>query len=129
MVRRGGHPGKGLLALPGGFVGVDETLRSAVVRELREETKISDKKGEIPPALLENYIEDKNTRTFDDPNRSQRGRTITTAFLFRMPDQPKMFNIKGSDDAADARWYELGTLDPTEVYEDHYFIIKEMTGV
>ena len=38
VVERGGQPGRGLLALPGGFLNPDEKLRDACLRELREET-------------------------------------------------------------------------------------------
>lgn len=39
-VRRGENPGKGKLALPGGFLDVGETWEEGAVRELREETGI-----------------------------------------------------------------------------------------
>lgn len=41
VVRRGIEPGRGELALPGGFMEVGEIWREAVVRELREETGIT----------------------------------------------------------------------------------------
>ena len=129
LVRRGGNPGKGQLALPGGFVNEHEKLRTAAIRELREETQISDAKGVIPPAMLASFIEDAATRVFDDPYRSARGRTITHAFLFRLPDRTALFKVKGSDDAAHADWYRLGDLDPRDFFEDHWFILQEMTGI
>lgn len=51
-------PGKGQLAFPGGFVNLNETWDNAVVRELIEETKISDGKSRkgMPPAVLSGYI-------------------------------------------------------------------------
>src|SRR5262245_130359 len=72
LVQRGQSPGKGLLAIPGGFVGQDEGLRDAAIRELREETKISDGKGEVPPAMLASFIDQAATRVFDAPHRSAR---------------------------------------------------------
>ena len=129
MIERGANPGKGQLGLPGGFLDPGELLRDAVVRELKEETRIRDHKGEIPPALLASYIEDRKTRVFDDPNRSTRGRTITHAFYFDLPERQDLFAVKGDDDATRAQWYELGTLDPCDCFEDHWFIIQEMTGI
>lgn len=129
LVERGRAPGKGLLALPGGFVNPDERIRDAAIRELREETAISDGKGQIPPAMLASFIEDARTRVFDAPNRSLRGRIITHAFLFRLPERRKLFGVKGGDDAAHARWYRFGDLSPEMLFEDHWSIIEAMADL
>lgn len=129
LVTRGGMPGRGLLAVPGGFVDHNERIRDAAVRELREETAISDGKGPIPPAMLASFIEDNRTVVFDAPDRSLRGRIITHAFLFRLPERRKLFTVKGSDDAAHARWYPLGMLKPTDFFEDHWSIITAMADL
>ncbi len=129
LVERGRLPGKGLLALPGGFVNRDERIRDGAVRELREETGISDSKGQIPPAMLASFIEDSRTRVFDAPQRSLRGRIITHAFLFRLPERRKLFEVKGGDDAAHARWYRLGELEPQMLFEDHWSIIEHMADL
>jgi bifunctional NMN adenylyltransferase/nudix hydrolase len=129
LVERGRAPGKGLLALPGGFVNPAERIRDAAIRELREETAISDGKGQIPPAMLASFIEDARTRVFDAPNRSLRGRIITHAFLFRLPERRKLFAVKGGDDAAHARWYRFGDLSPDMLFEDHWAIIEAMADL
>lgn len=129
LVERGRAPGKGLLALPGGFVNPAERIRDAAIRELREETAISDDKGQIPPAMLASFIEDARTRVFDAPNRSLRGRIITHAFLFRLPERRKLFSVKGGDDAAHAQWYRFGDLSPDMLFEDHWAIIEEMADL
>ena len=129
LVERGRAPGKGLLALPGGFVNPAERIRDAAIRELREETAISDGKGQIPPAMLASFIEDARTRVFDAPNRSLRGRIITHAFLFRLPERRQLFSVKGGDDAAHAQWYRFGDLSPEMLFEDHWAIIEEMADL
>jgi bifunctional NMN adenylyltransferase/nudix hydrolase len=126
LIERARWPGKGLWALPGGFLEKDETLRDAVVRELAEETRLSDKHGQIPKGKLGSYVEDNATRVFDDPHRSLRGRTITHAFLFRLPRERTKFTIEGSDDAAKAFWAPISEIDPRRMYEDHFFILETM---
>ena len=129
LVERGQLPGKGLLAVPGGFVNPAERIRDAAIRELREETGISDGKGQIPPAMLASFIEDGHTRVFDAPNRSLRGRIITHAFLFRLPERRTLFKVKGGDDAAHAQWHRIGDLSSAMFFEDHWSIIKTMADL
>lgn len=121
LVERKSEPGKGLLALPGGFLNQNERIIDGVIRELREETKIK-----VPSPVLRGNI--KRTEVFDHPDRSTRGRTITHACLIELPygELPK---VKGADDAKTAKWYPIAEIDSSNMFEDHYQIIKEMTGV
>lgn len=116
LVTRGSAPGKGLLALPGGFLEQDEQIIDGVIRELREETKI---KVAVP--ILRGSIEE--TQIFDHPKRSSRGRTVTHASLIVLPDGP-LPKVKGSDDAIKAAWYPLGELSSDLFFEDHWDIIE-----
>jgi len=119
LIKRRGYPGKGLLALPGGFVQPDETLESGCIRELKEETKI-----DVPKAVLVGHI--KRRSVFDYPFRSVRERTITHAFYIELDDVlPK---VKGGDDAAKAMWTPLNELNMEEFFEDHYQIINSFIG-
>jgi bifunctional NMN adenylyltransferase/nudix hydrolase len=129
LVERGQLPGKGLLALPGGFVEPGERIRDGAIRELREETGIADSKGQIPPAMLASFIEDSRSMVFDAPNRSLRGRIITHAFLFRLPERRQLFKVKGGDDAAHAHWHRIGDLAPDMFFEDHWSIISMMADL
>lgn len=121
LVKRGAMPGKGLWALPGGFLEQSEKLVDGAVRELVEETMI---------ALSEETLRRCITRSqvFDDPHRSQRGRTITTAFLFELRPDVKLTKVKGADDAAKAKWVPLSEVKRSVMFEDHFDIISEMTG-
>lgn len=122
LVKRGAHPGKGLWALPGGFVNADERIQDGMIRELREETRISINDLSLKAAL-------RGTHVFDAPGRSLRGRTITHAGLFVLNEQdlPK---VRGSDDAEKAKWipisdfYSLGMKE--QMYEDHWSIASYM---
>ena len=122
MVERKARPGKGLLALPGGFIGQSEKLLEACLRELREETRLK-----VPAPVLKGSI--KSQQVFDDPHRSSRGRTITHAFLIELAPNKELPKVKGGDDARHARWVPLADLNPNEIYEDHYFIIQELIGL
>jgi bifunctional NMN adenylyltransferase/nudix hydrolase len=121
LVERRARPGKGLWALPGGFVDHGERLVDACLRELREETRLK-----VPAPVLKGCI--KTSRVYDDPHRSARGRTITHAFYIELERQPDLPKVKGGDDAARAFWAPLGELDPQRMFEDHYFIIQDLVG-
>lgn len=121
LVKRRSYPGKGLWALPGGFLNADETLDVAVYRELREETKIR-----VPEPVLRGSTVER--RRFDDPHRSARGRTITEAFYIVLKDDTELPKVKGSDDAEKARWVPLAELKRNMMFEDHYKIISYFTG-
>ncbi len=122
LVKRGAQPGKGLWALPGGFLEQHETIENGVLRELREETLI-----DLPDATLRALISDR--RVFDDPFRSQRGRTITHAFHIELEPRPKLPKVKGSDDAVNAVWLPLREVRRDRMFEDHYSIIQAFTGI
>ena len=123
LVERQAMPGRGLLALPGGFVDAKETLLDACVRELREETRLK-----VPDPVLRGSMH--GQRTFDDPYRSARGRTITQAFYFELRSSPEgLPKVRGGDDAKRAFWLPLSELDSTLLFEDHYAIICAMVGL
>lgn len=122
LVRRRAEPGKGLWALPGGFVGQDENIQEACLRELREETRLK-----IPAPVLKGSI--KNEHVFDHPDRSQRGRTITHAFHFDFV-AGELPEVRGSDDADKARWVPVSeALDMgPQLFEDHIHILEFFLG-
>lgn len=123
MVKRGGYPGKGQWALPGGFLNQKETLVAGMLRELQEETKIK-----VPPAVLDSSI--KTMQIFDKPDRSLRGRTITHAFLIEL-NETKLPKVKAADDAAECKWFTLTEIHKMSnmIFEDHYAIITSLLGV
>jgi bifunctional NMN adenylyltransferase/nudix hydrolase len=124
LVKRKSIPGKGLYALPGGFLNSKETIEHGVVRELLEETKIK-----VPEKILYSKAKLENSHVFDHPNRSLRGRTITHAFLFDLQSGP-LPKVKGSDDAQKAEWVPLDKLEnmTDKLFEDHFDIINYFLG-
>jgi 8-oxo-dGTP diphosphatase len=88
VVKRKIPPFKDRLAIPGGFVLPDENLEAAALRELREETGVSNV-----------YLE--QLYSFGEPKRDPRGRVISIAyFALISPDH----QLKAGSDASDARW-------------------------
>jgi bifunctional NMN adenylyltransferase/nudix hydrolase len=121
LVKRRAQPGQGLWALPGGFLDSNETVFEGIVRELKEETKVK-----LPVRALKDKIS--RVQVFDAPGRRLRGRTITHAGLIKLDDTADLPKVKGSDDAEVAAWFPLSDVEPSIMYEDHYDIIKAMTG-
>lgn len=122
MIKRKSEPGKGLWALPGGFLDAnkDKSMVSCAIRELKEETGIK-----VPVPVLLGSI--KSNKVFDAINRSARGRTITHAYYIQLPDG-ELPKVKGQDDAEKASWIPIARLDSSEVFEDHYEIIQTFIG-
>lgn len=122
LVKRKAQPGRGLWALPGGFVGQGEALRDAALRELREETRLK-----IPAPVLRGNL--RAEAVFDHPERSLRGRTITHAFYFEFPSG-ELPSVRGADDAARARWIPISEAQGmrASLFEDHFFILEHFLG-
>lgn len=106
LVKRGIPPFVGQFAIPGGFIHEDEDLDQAALRELREETGVSDV-----------YLE--QLYSFGNPKRDPRGRVITVAyFALISADRP----LKASSDAAEAKWWSVETLP--QLAFDHAMILE-----
>lgn len=118
VVKRRGYPGRGLLALPGGFLNQNEKLTDCCLRELKEETSISVPKDELKKRIVDQ-------RVFDHPDRSLRGRTITHAFCIDLGSGP-LPKVKGDDDAEKAFWIPLRDVmrREEEFFEDHFHIVN-----
>ena len=107
LIRRGGEPFKGMWALPGGFLDIDEDLDQCAARELEEETGLTDV-----------YLE--QLYTFGRPQRDPRERVISIAYYALIPSQ-KM-RLQAASDAAEAAWFPVSDLPPLAF--DHQEIIR-----
>jgi 8-oxo-dGTP diphosphatase len=86
LIRRGNDPYKGMWAIPGGFVELDEDLPVAAARELAEETGL-----EIPSTALS------QVGAYGAPNRDPRLRVVDILYWANVADLP---DPVGASDAA-----------------------------
>ena len=107
LIERGIEPFEGMWALPGGFVGIDESLRRAAWRELKEETGVS-------AAFLEQLS------AFGHPDRDPRERVITVAYYALIPSE--RLKLKASTDAREARLFSMSDLP--QLAFDHAKILR-----
>jgi 8-oxo-dGTP diphosphatase len=117
VIRRGIPPYAGRWALPGGFVGPDEDLLDAAVRELQEETGV----GSIASHL-------EQLATYGAPKRDPRGRVVTVAYLALLPSPMATgTGLSAGTDAADARWTAVDDLlrDRPRLAFDHRRILAD----
>ena len=122
LIRRAHAPGRGLLALPGGFIEPRESIWQSCLRELVEETHC-----DVTPERLKQTLQ--SVHVFDHPDRSQRGRTITHAHYFDLGDSP-LPNVRADDDAAQVLWMPLDQIAGNEeiLFEDHFQILHHFLG-
>jgi ADP-ribose pyrophosphatase len=91
LVKRGGSPGKGLWAPPGGLVELGETLRAAAEREILEETGINIRAKEAF------YV-------FDFIDRDSGGNIKYHYVIIDFAADYLGGEPKASDDALEVRW-------------------------
>lgn len=117
LVRRAGFPGRGQLAMPGGFLQPNETVLQCAIRETHEETGL--------PANVDLTRQLRSQAVFDYPGRSQRGRVITHAFYFDL-SIGQLPPLQASTDAAEAFWLPLSEAlsQPELFFEDHHAIVE-----
>lgn len=120
LIKRGRSPGKGLLALPGGFLDQEETLLAGAIRELKEETRIKLQDEVLERLLVGVDVHDRaGGVSFAD-----RGRIITHAHVFQLnPSKPRP-QVRGGDDAASADWYLIADIQADEMFSDHGKILQ-----
>lgn len=108
LIRRKNPPFKGMLALPGGFVDIGETVEDACIREAFEETNIKVKIVRL-------------IGVFSKPDRDPRGHNISIAF-YCIPLSKKQLP-KAKDDALDLEIVPIKGISKLNLAFDHKDII------
>ena len=108
LIKRKYEPFIGKWALPGGFVEIDEDLREGAIRELHEETGLTN-------IVLNQFC------TYGKPGRDPRGRTISVVYFGYVNEGSNA--VSAGDDASEVSWFELNDLPPLAF--DHEQIIHD----
>lgn len=113
LIKRKQEPFRGMWALPGGFLNLEEELAVGAARELYEETGI-----DIPPSDLQ------HAKTVGTVGRDPRGRVISIVFTV-VVDRFEHQTCAG-DDAEEAKWFGMDELPGLAA--DHLDIIRDVLG-
>ncbi|MGQ1911635.1 NUDIX domain-containing protein [Marinifilum sp. RC60d5] len=110
LIQRRNDPYKEMWAFPGGFVDMDEDLKTAAFRELKEETGFEG-------ITLSQF------KTYGAVNRDPRGRTVSVVYIAQM-EASVLPLVKGEDDALKAQWIKVDSLP--KLAFDHEQIMQDL---
>jgi 8-oxo-dGTP diphosphatase len=108
LIKRKKDPYKDSWALPGGFVEYGETVESAILREVKEETGL-----EIDLCGI--------VGVYSDPERDPRGHTVTICYLALKTGG----ELKADTDASDVTCIPKSETTKLKLAFDHDLIIKD----
>ena len=108
LIQRKHPPFEGYWALPGGFIEMEEPLEVSALRELEEETGVTN----VPLTEI---------GAFGDPLRDPRGRVVTIAYA-TIVEKPTL-NVEAGSDASEAAWFSNTNLP--KLAFDHSEIIRK----
>lgn len=96
LVKRQAAPYAGVWAIPGAFVGINESLEDAATRALAEEAGVND-------------VYTEQLFTFGHPNRDPRTRVITVAYFALVPFESVR---QAPEREADTQWFSITDIPP-----------------
>ena len=124
LIKRGVEPSKGKWSVPGGRVEWGETLIEAVKREVREETGLEIEVGKVA-GVFDLIIKPPNANHITlNPQRSTLNvyHYVLIDYLARAVGG----TLAPGDDASDARWVPISSLDEYELTEHLRERLREM---
>lgn len=120
LIKRKNPPYQDCWAIPGGFVEIDESIKTAAMRELREET------GLFCFSALEQL------GAYGEVNRDPRTRVISIAYIALIEPTVFTYEMFAGDDAKEVKLFEvylddnkLSFDDDIELAFDHAQIIRD----
>ena len=113
MVKRGNEPGRGKWSFPGGLVNIGEAVREAAKREVKEETGLSVKIGDLA-GVIDVVIK-------DDNGKVQYHYVIIDFFATRESGE-----ISPRSDVSDVRWILLKDLFSLDVTRTAINLLKQL---
>jgi len=113
LIKRGVAPSRGLWAVPGGSLELGETLQQGAEREILEETGITIRAREPVCA-------------FDFFERDPDGRIRFHFVIVDLAADYIRGDVKGADDALEARWLAPGDLDHLPVSKNTLKLLQSV---
>ena len=110
-------PGKGLWALPGGFLGPRERLLNSAVRYIHATTEIKLPNGfSLEKSLVKTHV-------FDHVERSERSRIVSHGFHFEL-NEAQLPKVR-----AKSKWFPFSEVKEMRehLFEDHFDMIELFT--
>lgn len=115
LVRRKNPPREGNWGLPGGVVELGESIKEAVVREVREECGL-----EVEPV--------KRLTVFDSIARDEEGRVRFHYILFEFLCRIIGGTMAPATDAADVRWVSLEKMEELPMSQETIRFIRKVAA-
>lgn len=112
LIKRKKDPYKDSWALPGGFVEYGETVETAVLREVKEETGL-----DIQIITL--------VGVYSDPDRDPRGHTVTICYLAKKVGG----TLKADTDASKVQCFRRDEISKLNLAFDHNIILNDSTSL
>lgn len=108
LIKRGSDPFKGMLAIPGGYMELGETIENAAKREAKEETSLDIELIDI-------------LGVYSDPKRDPRKHSVATVFIGRSIGG----DLKADSDAKEAFWIDINEIELHKLAFDHKKILTD----
>jgi ADP-ribose pyrophosphatase YjhB (NUDIX family) len=114
LVKRGAEPALGKWSFPGGAVELGETVRDAVIRETKEETRLDVE-----------LVEDRPMDAYDILTLDKTGRLRYHYVLLQFLVRPKQGKLEPTSDVTDAKWVSFEEVETYDLAESvRSFFIK-----